>query len=539
MSFDEQLRVLQAAEGDPARLALATVDLAYPDLPAAERSLLKGGLEAAAIPHWCDEGILSALLDIPRKKGAEQLARLNGLSVVERFTARGALNVHEATRLVLRQRLASAEADRFRLLSARAAACFQGESAPAARIEWIYHRLCADPEAGAGELEVLQREWLLIGRPEDKVALATALAELEQTRLVQDRGRLWVLLTTAWVGVDRGEVTQPARADEILGLAKSLRDAVAEGEAHALLGESLRARGKLEEARKAFEKSKSICERLAKEDPDNPDLRRELAMAHTLLGRISKAEGRLEAAAASFERSRSISAELVDRDPQRADRRQDLAITDIALGELAEAQGKLEVAEKAYREALGIFQRLADEHPNHQDMHFNLANANISMGDVLKAQGNLEAAEGEFTKALSILGQLVAKDPTNSEWQKLLSVAHSRIGSIAKARGLAFEGEAAFAEALAITRRLAEDDPTNALLQRELAVSCAWSAQQMAEAGRDDSALPLYEEASRILGRLVEDSPRFASWREEKKAVDSALAACRARLSGGEPGASE
>jgi hypothetical protein len=35
MDFTEKLRVLEATQGDPAKLALATVDLAYPALPEA------------------------------------------------------------------------------------------------------------------------------------------------------------------------------------------------------------------------------------------------------------------------------------------------------------------------------------------------------------------------------------------------------------------------------------------------------------------------------------------------------------------------
>ncbi|MGC9986181.1 MAG: hypothetical protein ABSF35_21470 [Polyangia bacterium] len=64
MDLTEQLRVLQTAQGDPARLVLATVDLKYPKLAEAEREMLKETLEAAAIPHWCTEAILAALLQI-------------------------------------------------------------------------------------------------------------------------------------------------------------------------------------------------------------------------------------------------------------------------------------------------------------------------------------------------------------------------------------------------------------------------------------------------------------------------------------------
>jgi hypothetical protein len=54
MDLAEQIRLLEAAHGDPAKLALATVDLAYPELPESERVVLTETLGAAAIPHWCD-----------------------------------------------------------------------------------------------------------------------------------------------------------------------------------------------------------------------------------------------------------------------------------------------------------------------------------------------------------------------------------------------------------------------------------------------------------------------------------------------------
>ena len=89
MDFSEQLRVLEAAQGEPAKLALATVDLAYPELPEAERDALKESLEAAAITHWCDEAILSDLLEISPEESKVRLDRLRRLAVVEPFPARG------------------------------------------------------------------------------------------------------------------------------------------------------------------------------------------------------------------------------------------------------------------------------------------------------------------------------------------------------------------------------------------------------------------------------------------------------------------
>lgn len=76
MALADQLRLLQDAEGDPAKLALAAVDLAYPALPEEERAALRETLQAAAVPHWCDEALLAAMLEIPVEDAAQRLARL-------------------------------------------------------------------------------------------------------------------------------------------------------------------------------------------------------------------------------------------------------------------------------------------------------------------------------------------------------------------------------------------------------------------------------------------------------------------------------
>ena len=223
MGIAAQLLVLAAAHGDPARLALATVDIAYPALADAEREALKEALEAAAVPHWCDEAVLAALLGVPAAEAAARLARLRGLNVVEAFRARGegAINVHEATRLMLRRRMALGRPAQLRELSARAAACFAGDRTPAARIEWLYHLLCADPERGAVECDALVRDWSLNGYPEDTHALALALDELAAHGMVAGRARAEALLGYGEFMLARGEGPQlRAIAVEALEIAR-------------------------------------------------------------------------------------------------------------------------------------------------------------------------------------------------------------------------------------------------------------------------------------------------------------------------------
>src|SRR5258708_1462195 len=92
----EQLQLIRNAHGDPALLALATVDLTFPNIPGDERAALRLALEAAAIPHWCDATILTELNNGSDSLGPNQWERLKKLPVVEPFPARGtdAGNVH-------------------------------------------------------------------------------------------------------------------------------------------------------------------------------------------------------------------------------------------------------------------------------------------------------------------------------------------------------------------------------------------------------------------------------------------------------------
>jgi hypothetical protein len=144
----EQLQIIRDAGGDPALLALATVDLLFSGLPDAERVAMRSALEAAAVPHWCDSGILTDLIEASGPAGSGQWARLKKLPIIESFPARGtdAENVHEASRLAIRKRLAETEPARFTLLSRRSARVFELDMRPIGRIEWIYHLLVADPE---------------------------------------------------------------------------------------------------------------------------------------------------------------------------------------------------------------------------------------------------------------------------------------------------------------------------------------------------------------------------------------------------------
>jgi len=170
--------------GDPALRALATVDQAFPGDSEAERGALRSALEAAAVPHWCDAAILTALIDDSGLLGPGQWALLKVLPVIEPCPEQGADagRVAEGSRLAIRRRLAGTERARFLELSRRMAHRLAADTRPASRIERIYHLLAADAERGIVELTELNRRWTAEARHADLMALARVLTELGGSR---------------------------------------------------------------------------------------------------------------------------------------------------------------------------------------------------------------------------------------------------------------------------------------------------------------------------------------------------------------------
>jgi sugar transferase (PEP-CTERM/EpsH1 system associated) len=293
MDSTDQIHVLKAAQGDPAKLALATVNLAYPTLPDAEVAVLRDSLEAAAIPHWCDEAILSALQETSLEESASRLDRLRRLNLVEPFPSRGeqAVNVHESARLALRAAMAGQPGGRFQALSARAVSFMQNDRTRVGCIERLYHLLCAEPEQGARVLAKQDREWSRSANSEECHALVAALGELEAARLVHGRTRVWVLLAIAWSRRRCGEASLLVDlAKEILDLAVGTADVRAEGDAYALLAEALRAGGKLSEARAADEEARAIRRRVAEQRPRNEDQPSGARETRDKLGRVPETQ---------------------------------------------------------------------------------------------------------------------------------------------------------------------------------------------------------------------------------------------------------
>lgn len=458
-NFSDFLQRLEAVKGDPQAQAVLAAEFALSARPDVEQAFLKTALDAAAVLHWFDIGLLEEILEISLEEAEASVDILKTFTFVEYFRREEneVCNIHEITRLGWRKQLAREDTERFQGLSMQAAAYFANDLTPSGRIEWIYHLLCTESGQGATELEKLYRDWCLTVHHEDIYGLALVLRELEDSQMLESRARAWALIVIAWSQELHGETAQLADlANQILTLAKVHGDLAAEVEALVLIGDVSQTLGKLETAQTAFESSLTILQKLAECDPGNIGWQREQGGAYNRVGDVLQAQGKVEAAQAVFEQALGISQKLAELDPSNAGWQRELGVALNRMGGVLQAQGKLEQAQAAFERSLAISQELAVLDPSNAGWQWGLGVAHSRIGEILQLQGKLEAALAAFEQALNICRHLVELDRGNAAWQRGLMGAYHKVGCVLEVQGKQESAQAAFREAFTIKRRLVE-----------------------------------------------------------------------------------
>jgi tetratricopeptide (TPR) repeat protein len=144
---------------------------------------LASAVWAVAIPHWFNAPILAALRPELAAEAERLYTELQALSFVEVFPERG-YNIHERTRKLMLSHLWQENAEKFRLLSARAAEYFARSSRPEDQIEWLYHLIVVDTKWEGSELWNLAQQWSNnFRRAELESLLKTLLEQVEANRV--------------------------------------------------------------------------------------------------------------------------------------------------------------------------------------------------------------------------------------------------------------------------------------------------------------------------------------------------------------------
>jgi tetratricopeptide (TPR) repeat protein len=484
----------------------------------ADREALRAALDAAAVFHWFDAGLLSKALGISEAEATRRVIALDGMPFIEEYrqTDHNVRNVHESTRLGWQKQLASENGQRFRDLSKAAADCFAGDGDSPQRIEWIYHRFCADPELAADELEELNGEWLGSARPEERYSLEAALSELERTKIVEGAARVEVLLFIARTRNSRGDAVHlETLAREALALSRQVKRKSGEARANGLLGDVFQAQGRLPAALVRFERFMTISQSLVAENSAKLHWQGDLAAAQRRLGEVWQIQRKLEDAQRAFQECLSISRRLAKANPNHAGRQHELALARSELGAVLQARGNLRDAQAAFKESLTIIQELTHRDPNHSGWQRELSLAHSAIGGVLMEQGNLGEAQTSYEECLKISRQVAERDPNNADWQRGLAIAHSRVGEALQRQGDGRGAQKAFGKSVEVMRRLVSQDPRNLRWQRDLGVAHGRVGEMLRIQGKLAEAENAFNQSLTIQQQLAAEATENMDWRSD------------------------
>jgi tetratricopeptide (TPR) repeat protein len=306
-----------------------------------------------------------------------------------------------------------------------------------------------------------------------------------------------------------------------------------------------------------LDKAARLYEELARDESDDPELRRETAQAWFRLGQIYNRQlGRYSEAEAAYGRALELQRGLVasSAEPRLS---LDLARTCTWMGELLRTAGRPDDARPWYEEALGLQRDLASRCPDPvcrqeqarslynlglacydsgrpaaalehldqarallagvvqagdppADLEQDLARVQINRGAVLRRLQQPEPAREALQEAVGRLQRLRDAFPIKPEYRKELAIARNNLGNLLASTDPA-QAQLHHGKARELLQKLADDFPARPIFRKELANTCNSLAASLASTD-PDRATSLWEESFELFRHLAQRWPDQADY---------------------------
>lgn len=304
---------------------------------------------------------------------------------------------------------------------------------------------------------------------------------------------------------------QRDRAERNLNIAKRAADDVVLDIAHDLRDVTGM---RVEAVRKILDVARTMMDRIANAEPDDPDLQRHRAVMLGEFAQTFQAAGDTARALSTVEEEVAIWRKVLAAEPDNARWQRALGISLILAGGMREAVGNRVGALAAFEESLAINRKHAAADPKNVDARRNITSNLTNIAEVNLDAGDRTAALSGYEESLAISRELAATYPDNATIQRDVVVVLNRIGEIQHVAGNRHAALVAFQESRTILRKLATADPTNAVLQRSLAFVASLMGDALDEPG-GDTMLPLvfFEDSLVIRRKLAASDPGNAEMR--------------------------
>jgi tetratricopeptide (TPR) repeat protein/tRNA A-37 threonylcarbamoyl transferase component Bud32 len=277
-----------------------------------------------------------------------------------------------------------------------------------------------------------------------------------------------------------------------------------------------------------LEKALRYYAREAEQEGDDPEVRRQVALAQYRLGTIYYGLGRSAEAHEAYGQAIALYARLAADFPGAADYQLNLAHSHLGLGNTALKLGRQEEAAGAFRDSIETVKRSGGGSPASADSLALLVQAQDALAMTLAEAGKHADAERTYRDTIDLGGRLVKESSGRPESRFLLANTHNNLANLLAGNGLPGSGrnqeaEPEYREAVRLFGQLAEDVPTEPNYRERWSFSLGNLAVVLLKTNRSREAVPLLRQAAALQQRLAEDFPAVPDYAWELAATQGNL----------------
>jgi len=261
-------------------------------------------------------------------------------------------------------------------------------------------------------------------------------------------------------------------------------------------------------ALESYQKAIEIQERLAKNDPDNPDINRELAETYEAKGDVIFDLGDVQGRFDGYDQARAIMEKITARDPSNISNQLYLAQLYSSLSEvrynlgfasMRDLSGALEVQNKA----LAIREPLAAANPDDKKINVFLNQSFSRMIQLNRVMGNFEIEFNYLARSQVVVEKFLALDPQNPNRKRDAAICYTRYATAYADTGDLNKAKEYSLKSVALREEIYHGDKTDVRAKRDVAYGYGSNADIFDLSGDRRGAIEFYQKQLTLLDALA------------------------------------
>ncbi len=277
-------------------------------------------------------------------------------------------------------------------------------------------------------------------------------------------------------------------------------------------------------------------DKLAAENPSDPNLLIELAKAYDRLGDVkgnffTPSLGNSTAAKEFYSKALKIKEKLHQDYPNDLNYAEEIAETFDKLGDLEFGNGNQTPAVEYYQKGVNLRENILQKNAENQNVRYRLAKGYRNIGVRGRSQTNTDESLALCEKAIGMIEILLRESPENIEFQEAEADFAEGIPVILETnptrRAEAVEG---YRKVIEMRRQQSEKYPNNSVVRQKFGMSYSYLGDTFYELGNLPESVVNYKKALEILDPLALQDAQNEQLKQDQSAVRGSLAFSLAEL---------